>query len=249
MNFEECKKVFEEFINNYDLNNEKINLKYLHTFRVVDFSEKIAKSLGLSNEDIEIAKVIGLLHDIGRFEQIKIYDTYDDSISVNHAHLGVEILKKDNYIDNYIKDEENKKIVLKTILEHNKLKIEDNLDRRTEMFCKLIRDADKLDILEMFTKKIFIIENNNEKISPKVLASALSKKSVNNKDIITKMDYYINKISLVFDLNYPYSKQYVHDNEMITFIIDELIKKKEQEKDNLLLIKNIVITYLSNKEV
>ncbi len=36
---------------------------------------------------------------------------------------------------------------------------------------------------------------------------------------------------------------------MITFIIDELIKKKEQEKDNLLLIKNIVITYLSNKEV
>src|SRR5690554_6538766 len=102
--YERCKDVFEQFVDNYDRDNDKISLKYFHTLRVADFCEKIAESLNLSKEDIAIAKLTGLLHDIGRFEQVKIYDTYNDLVSVDHAFLSFKILEKNDYINNYIED-------------------------------------------------------------------------------------------------------------------------------------------------
>ncbi len=47
---------------------KKIRLKVEHTYRVADISEQIAEKLGLSEEDIALAWLIGMLHDIGRFE-------------------------------------------------------------------------------------------------------------------------------------------------------------------------------------
>lgn len=65
------EEVFERFIADYDLSNSDIKLKYNHSYRVADLQVKYAKLLGFNKEDIEIAKIIGLLHDIGRFEQLK----------------------------------------------------------------------------------------------------------------------------------------------------------------------------------
>ena len=43
---------------------------------------------------MRIAEAVALLHDVGRFEQYKRYGTFNDRKSVNHAALGVEIMKK-----------------------------------------------------------------------------------------------------------------------------------------------------------
>lgn len=246
INLQKCKKEFEKYVDGYDLNNTDINFKYLHTFRVVNFSELVAKSLKLSNEDIELAKLIGLLHDIGRFEQIKIYKTFDDLKSINHANLGVEILENNDYINNYIKNEKDKLIVIKAIANHNKLDVESGLDDRTKLFCNIIRDADKLDIIEMHIKGLLSVETNAGMISPKVLKSVLNKEAVNNKDIITKMDGYMGKVGLIFDLNYDYSIKYIYDNGLIIYLIDKVIENNIQEKDTLLKIRKMVFDYLNN---
>ena len=68
MDLEKVKKEFEIFVKQYDLENKKIKRKYGHSYRVMENAGKIANSLNLSNEEIEISKLIGLLHDIGRFE-------------------------------------------------------------------------------------------------------------------------------------------------------------------------------------
>jgi putative nucleotidyltransferase with HDIG domain len=44
----------------------------IHTYHVADNARNIAEKLKLSKEDIELAELIGLLHDIGRFEELKI---------------------------------------------------------------------------------------------------------------------------------------------------------------------------------
>ena len=62
---------------------------------------------------MDLAAYCGLLHDIGRFEQLKRYNTFVDSKSIDHGLLGYEILKEDNYINKYI-DNKNKNIVLKS---------------------------------------------------------------------------------------------------------------------------------------
>lgn len=89
-----AKKAFDDYVTNYDIRNQKIKLKTDHTYNVSELCEKIAFSIGMTKEDINIAWLTGLLHDIGRFEQVRRYGTFNDSKSVDHAKLGVDILLK-----------------------------------------------------------------------------------------------------------------------------------------------------------
>ena len=70
MVFELAQKSFQEYFKKYDTNDGSIVLKIKHTLEVIKKSEYIANGLGLDKENIELAKIIALLHDIGRFEQI-----------------------------------------------------------------------------------------------------------------------------------------------------------------------------------
>lgn len=85
---------FETFVNHYDLSVPAIERKYKHSLRVMKFAIDIAKSLNLTEDEIILAAKAGLLHDIGRFEQWTQYCTYNDLKSIDHADLGVEILKR-----------------------------------------------------------------------------------------------------------------------------------------------------------
>ena len=85
-------KRFEKFLNSYDMNDDRIRLKFEHTYRVTTLQEKYAKLLGFSKDDIEIAKIIGLTHDLGRFEQIKRYNTYMDHVSLDHGSYAAKLL-------------------------------------------------------------------------------------------------------------------------------------------------------------
>ena len=92
--------LFEEFYQHYDNSNPKIKERYLHTYRVVDRIEELAISLHLTEEEIELAELIALLHDIGRFEQLSIYHTVNDRKSLDHGEYGVKILFEDGLIEN-----------------------------------------------------------------------------------------------------------------------------------------------------
>lgn len=91
MEIEEIKRAFDEYVHNYDLNNYDISYKYKHSFRVKEISKTLAKYLYLNEDDIKLAEVIGLLHDIGRFKQLELFDSYKDK-NINHGELGVKIL-------------------------------------------------------------------------------------------------------------------------------------------------------------
>mgnify|MGYP003206900974 FL=1 len=106
---------FEEYIKNYDIKNKMIKLKVDHIKRVSKIAKQIAINLNLSREDIELAELIGLLHDIGRFEQVKRYNTFWDQRSVSHGLLGVEVLFEDNRIRNFIISDKYDKIIITAI--------------------------------------------------------------------------------------------------------------------------------------
>lgn len=89
---------FAEYVRNYDPSDEKIKLKIDHTYRVAGLSQRIAESLGLSEPDVDIAWLLGMLHDIGRFEQIRRFGTFNDVQSVDHAEFGADLLFKEGLI-------------------------------------------------------------------------------------------------------------------------------------------------------
>ena len=89
--FLENAKTFLTFASGFDLVDPKIELKLRHTFHVVDACFYLARALKLSDEETYIACLIGLLHDLGRFEQLTRFHSFDDSL-IPHAKLSVEFL-------------------------------------------------------------------------------------------------------------------------------------------------------------
>lgn len=95
---EKALNAFEAYVEHYNRKEEKVRLKIEHTYRVSGLCEKIAGSLGLSEEDVDLAWLLGILHDVGRFEQLRQYGTFIDAQSINHALFGTEILFKQRKI-------------------------------------------------------------------------------------------------------------------------------------------------------
>ena len=71
-----------------------IRLKEIHTGYVTENSRELAQHLKLNEHDVELCELIGLLHDVGRFEQWKVYRTFRDNLSEDHADLGVKVIKE-----------------------------------------------------------------------------------------------------------------------------------------------------------
>ena len=152
ISIKEAEEEFLKYRNLFDLENENIQRKYNHTKNVEKNTEIISKSLNLNEEQINLAKLISLLHDIGRFEEYKEFKkkrTFLDSKPSNHAEYGVEILKKNNFIRNFVKEDNYDDLIYTAIRNHNKKEIEENLTEEEKLFCKILRDADKLDILHL----------------------------------------------------------------------------------------------------
>ena len=104
IDIKKATEAFSEYVKPYDITNGKVILKIEHTFRTVKVAKKIAEDLKLSQEQTLLAQLISLLHDIGRFEQLRIYNTFKDRQSIDHADLGVKILFEDGIIRKFIQD-------------------------------------------------------------------------------------------------------------------------------------------------
>ena len=69
-------KFFEDYVSKFDKNNNLVDLKYKHTYRVVGYAKEIARSLNLDEHEFNRACICALFHDLGRFTQIKEYNTF-----------------------------------------------------------------------------------------------------------------------------------------------------------------------------
>lgn len=243
------KEAIEEFKNytsNYLDYGEMIQLKINHTLRVVDYCERIAKSLNLTEEEIEIAKIIGLLHDIARFEQWKVYNTFRDRDSIDHGDYGVEILTRDNYLRKYIKDDKYDEIILNSIKYHNKYEVPEELDEKNKLFAKLIRDADKIDILYLRVIGELEVELDDNPLNDSIYNTLINKKSINRKDLKTKTDRLGVSLGFVFDINYKESFKILREVKYFDQIIDIYKEKTNNEKlkEQLEEIRKIINEYI-----
>ena len=207
------KEKFAEYTRNYDPSNPKIALKIAHTYRVADNCEKIAISLGLTDEEIEFAWLSGMLHDIGRFEQVKRYNTFIDSESVDHAEFGADLLfGEDKLITNYVDFrswDDDLEIVIR---QHNKYRIDGSLSGKRLVFCHILRDADKVDILrvnvETPMEEIYNVTEDvlfEAGVSEKVMEQVREHHAVNRDIMDSPAEHLIGHIALAFELVYPKS--------------------------------------------
>ena len=142
-----AQKAFADYAAHYNAADAKVKLKIDHTYRVAALCARIAQSLALPPEDVDLAWLSGILHDVGRFEQLRRYNTFIDAQSVSHAALSVAVLFDEGRIRDYL-DDAGADALLRTAVEwHSAFRLPEALDDRTRLFCQILRDADKIDIL------------------------------------------------------------------------------------------------------
>ena len=153
MDKDRALEAFRSYVSAYDASKPRIALKVEHTLHVTELCERIASELGLARNDVEVSWLIGLLHDIGRFEQVRRFDTFADARSVSHAALGAEVLfERDATGSQLIRsfcEEGDDELIRTAVATHSSYRLPEGLDRRTRSLCEILRDADKIDILRV----------------------------------------------------------------------------------------------------
>ncbi len=137
-------------------------LKWDHTRHVVKNASRIMSGEGWSRTERLEGEVCALLHDVGRYSQLKEYGTFRDAESIDHAVRGVEVIEAERLLDGA--SGEMRKRVLTAVALHNKKEVPAALDDATARLAYLVRDADKLDIFRVLETVIAdgSLENNPE---------------------------------------------------------------------------------------
>ena len=194
----------------------KFDLKREHSHMVARETSVIAEGSGLEPRDRTLAKVIGLLHDIGRFPQAAHFTTFDDRISIDHGALGVSILYDNNVLARLNPSDQ---IVVETaVLHHNKHQLPKLENDRCYLFSKLIRDADKLDIFRVIRDNYNAAADEEEShlpggtdISEKVLSDVTNKAIVRHVDIRSRIDRVFFWVAWLFDINFATTLRHIID--------------------------------------
>ena len=217
---------FDKYVSTYDMNDPDINYKYYHSYRVMETINLLATKLNLSTKDIHLAKVIGLLHDIGRFEQDKLYDSFKDG-KMDHGNYGVEVLKQTKILDQTNIEKEDYEVVYKAIRNHNKFQIEDGLTERELFFSKLIRDADKLDILYVIGNEKFDRFNQGSgEISKEIESDFLNHKPADKNHVKSPNDSIVLFLCYIYDINFKESYEILLNEKYYEKIYNRLNDKE-----------------------
>lgn len=229
MDIERVKREFNKHYKRYDISDHAIIRKYYHSIRVMDLSRLIAKYANFNDNDAEIAAIVGLLHDYARFKQWTEYKTYSDVNSIDHGDLAVQMLFDNNEISNYSLNKDNYDEIYDAIKYHNKKNIPDNLSEHNKLLCKVVRDADKLDIFYLLSINKFLFAEDDNEITQQINDAFYKEVSIDRKLVTNSSDDIILSLAMVFDLNFKYSFEYLYNTNLIWKMYDN-IKNKEKFK-------------------
>lgn len=235
INRERVKEVFREYTNGYDVADEKVKLKIGHTYRVAELCERIVRGEmqagggPVTDADADLAWLLGMLHDVGRFEQLRRYHTFIDAESVEHAQLGADILFSGKNVhtevgqalpgirDFVVADDEDA-LIETAVRVHSDYRIPVELPERTKILCNVLRDADKIDILRVNVETPLeeIYNTTTEalrvsKVSEAVMKSFFEHHAVLRNVKQTPVDHVAGHISLVYELVYGTSLRIVKE--------------------------------------
>ncbi len=205
--------------------------KKKHTVRVVENIVFLGKKLGLSPQQMLLAKAAALLHDIGRFRQFETYGTFLDAASKNHGALGVGVIREHGLLASWPMRE--KKQIVRSIVLHNAYHLPPGMDRDTLFLTRLLRDADKLDIFHVVTQNYLRLDPGENGylthnlpddglISKRLFDRILNEELIDSQQVHSVNDLKLLQISWVFDLNFKAAVERVNRCDFISLIISTL---------------------------
>ncbi len=251
MDLDRVKRVFETYLDGYNREDDKVRLKIVHTYGVAAQSAEIAGRMRLSREDAEVAEGIAMLHDIGRFEQLRRFDSFQPD-TMDHASYGVRLLfGREKLIRSFIPEDTWDGIIRAAIARHSDFVLEGIEDERTLLHARIIRDADKLDNCRVKLEDDFETflgapaeEVSISAVTPKVREDALAGRSILSADRETPMDYWVSYMAYFYDLNFRESLDIVEENDYVRRLIHRLPYRNPETRDIMEELERRLVRYV-----
>ena len=253
IDIEKAREEFKKYVSAYDFSNKKISHKYSHSIRVAQLSRQIAtyvKNFVDSSVNVDLAELIGLLHDIGRFEQAKVYNSFNDRDTVDHALLGIQILRQNDFLKVFCPNERFYDSILTAIYYHNKFAIGQGYEGPNMMQTRILRDSDKLDIIRTITTRDFEslcgkADIRGDDISDSIFNQFMSCQECVKTDCESSMDDVICMISFIFDINYPITLEVIKEEGYVDKILDRVDSAHNHSK--IIDIRNMANIFMNNQ--
>jgi hypothetical protein len=219
---------------------------------VADNACLIAQMLGWGQAEVFTAESCGLIHDIGRFPQHLRYGSFHDADTVDHGRAGRLLLQEEG-MPSLLKDDEWQKI--SCAVEYHNKKVSDiphDLSYHSVLLLKLIRDADKLDIMDLVINSV---SDNGFKelpdmlphitpgreLTPEVIEEIVTTKMVSVANLRTVADFLMMMVSWFYDFNYAPSLSLAAGRRIL-----ERIEKELPEHESVRDLLNDVKTLFKN---
>jgi hypothetical protein len=204
---------------------------------------ELVDELELDANQKRIAETIALFHDIGRFEQFVRYGTYNDARSVNHCQLGLQVLRETNVLAPV--DKAEREVIEKAIEYHGRKELPSDLDDQCLLFSKVIRDADKVDVLYIITEyhrhyrdyrgdfmlQTLLLELPDEPgYSPEIVDGLLHGRRIDHKELRTMNDMRLLLIGWVYDVNFAATLKQIRERGFLDVLFDFLPRTCDIER-------------------
>lgn len=254
-------KWFEEYVRQFAGQSGSLppmlKLKLDHSRRVADNAAGIGKDLGFKPEDVRSARILGLLHDIGRFTQFTDHQTLRDEHSFNHGQRGANIMEKCPALADCSARDHRR--IIAGICYHNRANLPKGLEPDILKFVKLARDADKLDIFFVLYSSwkngdlqrnpdIMLMVKLDGPINPPALDEIRRRQTVSVANVKSLADFFLLQLSWVYDLNFRPSYQRLISRKVIDTIAEALPSTAEI-KEHISIAKKHVNKQLSKTNI
>ena len=267
------ENTFAAYAARYNSDDPKIALKIEHTYKVAQMSEEIARSISVPEAAAQsnapegaaqanapegaapagvpvpdLAWVCGMMHDIGRFEQVTRYGTFSDADSVDHAGLGADLLFREGLIGDYFPEagaetddsvgagtengvtawltSDRRALLELAVRSHSLYRLPEGLTQEETMYCNILRDADKVDIFRVNTEtplediyNVSTAELKASGLSEEVKRCFLEKHTVLRAYKKLPADFVVGHICLAFELIYPKSRELAKEQGYINKLL------------------------------
>jgi len=244
------KKRFLAYVYSFDMTDDHVRqhfeLKVNHTFCVISNIQFIAKKSGLTSQEYHLVRIIALLHDIGRFKQFLIYRTFNDEISINHAELGIEVLYEQGFLKQF--EPPVAALIKDAILYHNIPFITTKVAGKALFLCKMLRDADKIDIWKLMTEIDIIFTIDQHEITDHYDISDAIYQCYRERHVVTlnhatsMNDFRMLRLSWIFDMNFAATFSFLIKKQYATRILAK-IPRSERLKE----VETIIHGYMQQQ--
>ena len=228
--FEEIEARYSAYVDTFREDGELpdlMRLKRIHTDHVVANARAIAAGEGFDARTASVCAVAALLHDTGRYEQLKRYNTFRDADSVDHAVFSHDIVRDLGWLAAY--SEEERRAILDAVLFHNRRDLPEGLDALTRAAAETVRDADKLDIFRVLEERVATTDWRNDCAAfwdlpvhaapnPAVLAAIREHRPVDYQNIKTLADFVLIQVGwMISGLTYATTRRLTAERNHLEF--------------------------------